>query len=475
VPKSPILGTAYTARSKDLAFQRCVNLYLETVETQSGTAPGGLFGCPGFDLAAVLGTGPVRATAAIGDGFYAISGRGVYHADNGFNLTLLGTMDTMVGQAYIVANATQVAFFDAAGCKVWNGTMLNKVTLPYSGPVGVPAYQDGLCLLSQPGTFVIWQSAINDFTSWPALNFATEDGNAEPVVALAAFHDQIVVLKEFSTCFYANAGLNGFSYQRLDGVYPDRGCASPGSVVVLDDRLLFLGQTKVGGVKVYMFDGYVPVEVSTYAIENSIGSYPSTADAFGFGYSQTGHPFYVLNFPSGDATWCLDLKETGRMKVPVWHERASFAAGQFHMYALGTVVKFGQNLVAGDNRNGNLYLLNLNSNADYGATRKWLRSWPARGQAKYGTEKVNWLDIQMQTGSDTPAGTAPLLIFRQSLDNGGNWSAERFVSAGHTGQKAFPVHITRLGATGRTLNEERVFELSSIDNFRVELLGAEVG
>jgi len=473
--KSPILGTAYTARSRDLAFQRCINLYLEGVETQTGTAPGALLACPGFIIAAILGSGPVRAQAAIGDGLYVVSGPTVYKIDNGFNLQIIGTLQTTTGMAYILSNPTQVAFFDAAGAWVWNGATFTAVVLPFTGLVGVPIYQDTLCLLSQPGTFNIWQSNINDFSTWDPLNFTTEDGNAEPIIALAAFHDQVAVLKQFSTCFYVNAGLNGFSFQRLQGVYPDRGCAAAASVVVMDDALLFLGQTTNGTVKVYMIRGYEPLEVSTYAIENTIDNYPTAADATAFGYTQDGHPFYVISFPTGGETWALDLKETGRMKVPVWHQRAGFNQGQFTRYAGSSAVKFDQNIVMGDYRNGNLYLLDLNSNSDAGAPRKWLRSWLATGPSKYGTAKVNYLDIQMATGSDVPPGTSPQLIFRQSIDNGGSWSPERYLSAGRAGEKALAVHITRLGATGRSMNESRVFELSSTDNFRAELLGAEIG
>jgi hypothetical protein len=475
MPKSPILGTAYTAKSKDLAFQRCINLYLESMETQSGTAPAVLLACPGLLLSMTLGSGPVRCLSAIGDGFYAISGDTAYQINNALVATPLGTIGTTTGAAYILHNATQVAFFDGTGCWVWSGTSFASVTLPYTGPVGVPVYQDTYGLLSQPGTFNIWQSNINDFTTWDSLNFTTEDGNAEPIVALATIHDQVVVLKQYSTCFYANAGLNGFAFQRLPGIYPGIGCVSAQSVAVLDDTLIFLGSTWNGAAKVYMMRGYEPVEVSTYAIEHTIGEYTTTSDAIGWSYSQEGHPFYVISFPSGGETWVVDLKETGKMKVGVWHQRASFANGQFGLYAGNCAVRFNETVLMGDYSNGNIYRLTLEENTDAGATRKWLRSWLAAGPAKYGTQKINWLDIQMATGSDVDPNTNPQMIFRQSYDNGANWSAERFIPAGKSGQNALGVHITRLGAGGRSMNQTRAFELSSTDDFRVELLGAEYG
>ena len=65
------------------------------------------------------------------------------------------------------------------------------MALPFS-PVGMPCSIDTLTLCTQPGTYKIWQSNVNDLTTWPALNFTTEDGNAEPVVTDLYFTQFIV-------------------------------------------------------------------------------------------------------------------------------------------------------------------------------------------------------------------------------------------------------------------------------------------
>ena len=53
------------------------------------------------------------------------------------------------------------------------------------------------------------------------------------------------------------------------------------------------------------------------------------ADAIAFAYQQEGHVFYVLTFPTGDATWVLDLTTTEKIGYPVWHQRAAFGNGVF--------------------------------------------------------------------------------------------------------------------------------------------------
>lgn len=473
--KSPLLGTAYTALSKNLAHQRCINLFLESVETKSGSEPAALFGCPGLVLALTLPTGPVRAFRVIGAVVYAVAGNMAYSVSASLVATPIGALATASGSVSIVNNPTQVGFFDSVGGYSYIAGVWADIALPFTGAVGSAVYQDGFVVISQPGTFNLWQSNLNDLTTWDALNFTTEDGNAEPVVALVAFNDQIYVFKTYSFCPYVNAGLNGFVFQRLDGIYPPTGCAAPASLVVLSDELLWLGQTRNGQAKIYITNAYEPNEISTYAIENTIDGYSTVSDCTAFAYVQGGHSFAAFNFPSGNETWVVDTKETRKIGVGCWHQRAAFLGGNFNIYAVATSCQFNGVILGGDYSNGNVYVLDLHNYQDNGQTRKWLRSWRATPQAMNATEKCNYVDIECETGIGVPAGTDPQLVFRQSFDDGHSWSPEMYQPAGLTGETANDIRFTRMGSTRRGLNSDRIFELSSTDAFKVALLGAEVG
>lgn len=475
--KTPFLGTAYMARSSNLNAQRLVNLYLETVETKDGSAPGAFFSCPSLDLAMTFPTTPVRATRVVAGILYAVAGNAVYSVV-GLTPTVIGTIGTSTGAAYIVSNGTQVGFFDGLGLSVLTiaTSVFASVTLPYDGPVGVPAQQDTLCLLSQPGTYNIWQSGINDLTSWPPLTFTTEDGNNENIVALIAFHDQVVVMKEYSTCFYVNEGNANFAYGRLSGLYPETGCAVPFSAVVINDAIYWVGQTRGGQIRLYAMKGYEPEEISTYAIENTINGYSTISDVVVFGYVQEGHPFAIFQFPTAGQTWVFDLKETKRLGAQCWHERAGFSGGQFTLYDGSCCVQMGAQIYMGSYFSGNLYLLNLYTALgplDNGSPRKILRSWQQDKQANYAAEKCNFLDLQMDTGIGVPETGNPQLVLRQSFDGGQSWSAEQYQAAGVTGASDATVRFRRLGATRRGLNSFRIFELSSTDQFQAAFFAAE--
>lgn len=489
--RTPLVGTAYTARSRNLNNQQCVNLYLETVETKDGTAPNALMPCPGLVVYVTLPTSPIRAMKTVGETIYVVAGNFAYSISSG-KVTTLGQINTTTGPAYIEWNSTatsapkanQVGFWDQTSLWVWNPGNLTftQILLPFSeapmGPTtfGGVAFLDGLALTVQQSTFNVYQSNVNDFTTWDALNFTTEDGNSEPVIALSARNDQVVFHKQNSTCFYVNEGNNGFVFGREVGIYPAIGCAAQSSVVVVNNITCFLGHTSKGGPKVYMMPGYEPLPISTYAIENTLAEYSRVDDAIGWGYVQEGHAFYGLNFPTAGETWVVDLAETHKLGVGVWHQRAGFVPGGFTNYVGSCCTQMDDQVYMGDATSGNIYLLSLDNFLDNGQTRKWLRSWRAdHGPTKYAAEKCNYVDFQVGSGVNTPVGTNPLMMFEQSFDNGYNWQTQRFIPLGTQGSYQQTVRARRLGATNRGINSDRSFRISGTDPWGGAILGAEVG
>jgi hypothetical protein len=58
--KTPILGSAYVARSVNAADARMINLFPEIVP-EGGTEPAFLNRAPGLNFLQTVGTGPIRA------------------------------------------------------------------------------------------------------------------------------------------------------------------------------------------------------------------------------------------------------------------------------------------------------------------------------------------------------------------------------------------------------------------------------
>ena len=75
--KSPILGSAYVARSVNAADNRMVNLFPEIIP-EGGKEPAFLSRAPGLRLLATVGDGPVRGLWPFGVNLYVVSGTKLY-------------------------------------------------------------------------------------------------------------------------------------------------------------------------------------------------------------------------------------------------------------------------------------------------------------------------------------------------------------------------------------------------------------
>ena len=251
---------------------------------------------------------------------------------------------------------------------------------------------------------------------------------------------------------------------------------------------------------VYRSQGYSGVRISTHAIEFAIQGYGVISDAIGYTYQQEGHPFYVLVFPTANATWVYDAA-TG-----AWHERAGFSNGQFIRHRSNCYTTFNDTAIVGDYENGKIYSLSLDVYDDAGSIQKWLRSWRAlpAGQNNLKRTAQHSLQLDCETGtyyavqvvdevnlitednfflitedSDFLVGEVteldvaePQVMLRWSDDAGHNWSNEHWISMGKYGEYGTRAIWRRLGMT--TKLRDRVYEVSGTDALKIAIMGAEL-
>jgi len=373
--KTPILGSAYVARSVNAADNRMVNLFPEVIP-EGGKEAGFLSRAPGLNFLQTVGTGPIRALWAHqtnGSDFYVVSGNQFYKL-TGLNATptLLGTV-AGTGPVSIADNGTQL-FIAANGPSYIYNEVTNvfaQITDPdFAGAVTV-AYLDGYFVFNQPNSQIIWVSQLLDGTSVDPLDFASAEGSPDGVVGLIADHRELWVFGTDSVEVWYDSGAADFPLQRIQGAFNEIGCVSAYTIAKMDNGLFWLGTDARGQGIVYRANGYTGVRISTHAVEYAIAQYGNISDAIAYTYQQEGHAFYVLTFPSGNATWVYDVA------TQAWHERAGFDDGEFMRHRSNCQCNFGGNIIVGDFENGNIYTLDLDVYADNGGIQKWLRSWRA--------------------------------------------------------------------------------------------------
>lgn len=470
--KTPFLGGETISASLNLVNNRLVNLYPEVLDRKDGKAVGAFLRCPGLTLWKTIGSGPIRGMRVGSNGvLYVVSGSVLWSITQAKVATQLGTVDYGSDPVRFADNGQQLLVVTSTGawCLVYDGNAFTQV-LPgdlsmVPGPV---CYQDGFALVSASGTNQFFQSNLNDFTTWDALNYSSADSTSYPIVGMYDLHREAWLFKEDVIEVWINNGTSPFAFGRLQGVQIPVGCAAKNSISHISDGILWLGADGQGGPVVYISDGYHARRISTHGIEHAMNGFPTVSDAIGFCYQDRGHYFYTLTFPAADRTFVFD------MSTQLWHERASFSNGKLHRHAANCHAFFGDHLV-GDFGSGNIYRLDSENYTDNGNIQKWLRSWRALPPNQSVTKPIrfNALYIDAQTGIGIPDGTTPQMMLRW-CDDGHNWSSEMWADSNQTGQTGSRVMFRRLGQTKRGSGLDRVFELSGVDPIPIALIGADM-
>ena len=468
--KSPILGQAYVARSVNAVDNRMVNLYPEATP-ENGKTAGFLNRAPGLRFLATLGGGPVRGLWQFGAYGYAVSGNTLYRVDSAWTATVLGTVSGS-GPVSMSDNGTQLFVACNPRSYIYNATtsVFAEITDPdFPGAVTV-GYLDGYFVFNEPNSQKIWVTQLLDGTSVDPSDFASAEGSPDGLLAVAIDHREAWLFGTNTVEVWYDSGAAAFPLERIQGAFNELGCAAPYSVAKMDNGLFWLGSDARGNGMVYRANGYTGQRISTHAVEYAIQSYATISDAIGYTYQQDGHSFYVLLFPTGDATWVYDVATGG------WHERARFENGQFYRHASNCQMNYNGEIVVGDYDNGNLYAFDLDVYADNGNPQKWLRSWRAlssdQNTLKRTAQHSLQLDCETGVGLATGQGSNPQAMLRWSDDGGHTWSNEHWTSMGAIGSFGTRAIWRRLGMTEKI--RDRVYEVSGTDPVKVAIVGAEL-
>jgi hypothetical protein len=472
--KSPILGSSYVARSVNAADNRMVNLFPEAIP-EGGKEPAFLNRAPGLKFLQTVGTGPIRglwAHQTNGTDFYVVSGVQVFKLNSMTGTpTLLGTVSG-TGPVSIADNGTQIFFACNGPSYIYNEVtnVFQQITDPdFPGAVTV-GYLDGYFVFNEPDSQKVWVTNIFEGTQIDALDFASAEGSPDGLVGLIVDHREAWLFGTDSVEVWYDAGLADFPLARIQGAFNEIGCVAAFSIAKLDNGLFWLGTDARGQGIVYRANGYTGQRVSTHAVEYAIAQYGNLADAIAYTYQQEGHAFYVLTFPTGNATWVYDVA------TQAWHERAGWDNGAFMRHRSNCQCNFGGNIIVGDYENGNIYRFDLDVFADNGGIQKWLRSWRAlptgQNNLKRSAQHSLQLDCQSGVGLNSGQGDDPQVVLRWSDDGGHTWSNEHWSPMGKIGQYFRRVFWRRLGMTMKL--RDRVYEVSGTDPVKIAIVGAEL-
>lgn len=466
MPSFPFTGGAYESRTLSANAQSCINLYPELDESgKNGSGKSVLYSTPGCKLIADVGTNlPIRGMHSWDGSLYVVSGLKLYEISPAGVATLRGTMDAGASTSPRVSmahNNTQMILVDGSTIGhiyTKSTTTLAKITdADYpGGPVVV--YSDGYFLLTKTGTQEMHISAIQDGTSWNPLEFISSEGSPDKLISIIPNHREIWTFGEATTEVYYNSGSPDFPFERIQGAFIELGCTSPYSVAQMDNNLMWVSRDIRGNGLVVRTEGYTPQVVSTRAMEAELATYPTLEDAFAFSYQQAGHQFYVVTFPSGNATWAYDV--TTRM----WHERSFFDPISGPMRHLANCYSFcwGRHFV-GDYRTGKVYELDLETYTDDSQPIRRERTSPYVHEDRARISFFRF-ELDMEFGR-TMGDEDPKIMLQFSDDGARTWSNELQASIGKQGEYLTRAVWRRLGCA-----RQRLFRVSVTDSVNVVII-----
>jgi hypothetical protein len=374
---------------------------------------------------------------------YVVAGAYLYKVLNDYSYTTIGAVDLDFDTTISANNAGQVCFNSGYKNKAYvydTGTLaLTRITDPaFYGSPRVD-YLDGYGVFIRPNTQQFYISNLNDFLTFDALDFASDEADPDNLVTHIVDHRELILFGERTSTVWFNSGDATFPLARREGAEMEVGCAAALSVAKLDNTVFFLGRTSHGTGLVYKLNQYTPQIISNRGIEYLINSLTRIDDAFAYTYQKNGHSFYVLTFPTANKTLVYDASIQDNDAA--WSVRETYGLGRDR--ASCYAFSFGKHLV-GDFVSGVLYELDDETHFDGDLPIEWSRT-TAHIVSDYKRIKHKEVVLNFQTGVGLEDGSDPLVYLTYSDDGGMDYITPREASLGVIGQRKNRVMWSRLG------------------------------
>ncbi len=479
----PFVGQTAVSRSVLVNNQRTVN-FMQALKGRGAKAPLVLETAPGLvDLAAV-GNGPLASpkmlpsrirTGSTAPELYGVYGdRLIAQTTDQGNIDV-GTLNRVgaPGQVQMARGRQYVAMVDGTDGYTWDGTTFAQITDPdFPGQTGAGSpthivYLDGFFIVNDALTDNFFISAVEDPTSWNALDFDAAAVAPDAALALAATESILWVIGDETAQGFYNSGNPDFPYSIILNATQEVGILAPYSIAESDDGIFYLATTPEGGRFVYQIQGQAGRVITEDEQEAFLQLVTDPSDAYGFIYKQAGKSFYVLQLgastgpePRSSSTLIFNIKANA------WESRELLDGTAWR--AAGHGILGGDNIVGSRLQARNLRL-DLFEYQDAG--QEMIRRRRTQIVHVNNNTITFWslvVDVEpAPDGTQNPAGANPILAMRYSNDGGRTWSAWLQESLGQIGDTRKRVKFDKLGS-GRN----RLFEIQLSDAVNLTIIGA---
>lgn len=467
------IGGFYQTRSPYAGIDQAVNIYTETRLVPGSLVEHWIYGTPGLKLETTVtpanGNGcrgwftqDGRTWVTVGNTLYERTATATYTsrgliADDGFPVSYAS--NGAGGQQLAIVGGGNVYVLDLLT------DTLTTATLPFLDPVMI-VFQDGYGLVNQADTPTVWFSALEDFTTWDALDFFARSNSSDNCIGLAVTRDRVWFLGSKTTTQYYDTGDADNPWQPYPGTTIQVGAVTAWAITMYNDVMRFLSMSAKGEVHIVQVKVDASVQIlSTPPIVDALISCTTLDDAEMMVYEQDNHPFIVLTLPSCPddiKTYHCDLLEQN-----LWAARAGWDedTGVYTRWRARGTTAFATEVFVGDYATGDLYTLDLNTFTDNDVTlrreriapflstqNQWLFLRQVQLQAQQG--------VGLETGDDEDVD--PEVELQISRDAAQTWVSAGGAALGAMGNLAARTIWRNLGRMRADLAAIRVIQTAAV-------------
>jgi len=466
MPPFPLFcGPTYQAISPNIDAELAVNLFCERSESTGAKTPLAMIMAPGKRLFSQLPEAGVSELFTVNGRTFAAGAHLWELQGNGATVDLGPLGGTQpVRQCQIESNQTQLLCLNNGNLYVLTlaTNVLTAVNMAqFNGPVMQIAFADGYFFAWIQSTHTFQVSQLENGLTWSGLDISTVSLFPDNFVSMISDHREIGFFSNKKSVAYYNAGAGFPPYIPIQGSFSEFGAAAMSATVQADNSVLWIGADERGGAIAQRLVGYNNQRISTHAVEFAWQNYTTVADARGYTYQENGHTFWVIWFPTANATWVYDIS------TQFWHQRGAWNAisGTYDAdHSQSHTFNFNKHLV-GDWASGNIYEQSTSIYADNGGILRWLRRSPtANKDNKWIYYSELEIDIEPGLGPQPPFldglgnPRPPQIMLRWSNDATKTWSSTFLLGCGKAGEYGARARKMQLGRA-----RKRVWEIAGTD------------
>ena len=400
---------------------------------------------------------------------------------------------TYLSRGSVAAGISQISMADDGltlvivdGTSMFNYTLATNYLLNitstitgFSNPTKVVfSNQRIVCINNDPSTQnfnkFFW-CEILDADNWPALNFASAESSADPIIGMEVSDGNLWFFGPKSYEVWRPGSNPDLPFNKVGGTGTEIGCTAPNSISTISSKVFFIGSSRAGNNVIFGSNGLGVDRISTHSIETQLEEASTTDDAISFTYQQSGHTFYVLTLVTANKTFVYDLTTNE------WHVRTTRApnTNEDNRYdPIFSTFAFGKVLV-GTLSNARLLTLDLEKYTEWdGRPIVRLHQGPIyfdNYQTQFHREFV--IDIETGVGQNlgepyssgiqTNQGYNPQIMLQYSDDSGHTWGNELWTDLGKAGEYTTRARWRRLGRA-----RNRVYRMVVSSPNKVIVIGA---